>query len=215
MSSEGTPRPWQRDFHEDGSNEEVPREQPRHFSGIQLRVDSKPSHSVYECSSADTQSDCRAIRTAPTRPLHAVSACMISSRCFLSYSAAPALISNPEVNDMRAARRNEPQPGRDGASRAFGPKPDNRKCGFTLAACPLDPEGNGGSGSPGPTFGIHTPRRGRGTSAIITFTPTCAAYRPLVFQHGLRVSDRHSKIGTAKIFHNSECHTDHAPFAVN
>lgn len=32
--------------------------------GIQLRVDSKPSHSVYECSSADTQSDCSAIRTA-------------------------------------------------------------------------------------------------------------------------------------------------------
>ena len=41
-----------------------PREQRRHFSGIQLRVDSKPSHSVYECSSADTQSDCSAIRTA-------------------------------------------------------------------------------------------------------------------------------------------------------
>ena len=40
------------------------REQRRHFSGIQLRVDSKPSHSVYECSSADTQSDCSAIRTA-------------------------------------------------------------------------------------------------------------------------------------------------------
>jgi hypothetical protein len=37
----------------------------------------------------------------------------------------------------------------------------------------------------------------------------------LVFQHGLSVSDRHSKIGTAKIFHNSECHTDHAAFAVN
>jgi len=34
------------------------------YSGIQLRVDSKPSHSVYECSSADTQSDCSAIRTA-------------------------------------------------------------------------------------------------------------------------------------------------------
>jgi hypothetical protein len=46
------------------SNQEVPREQGRHFSGIQLRVDSKPSHSVYECSSADTQSDCSAIRTA-------------------------------------------------------------------------------------------------------------------------------------------------------
>src|SRR6267154_2579270 len=42
------------------------REQRRHFSGIQLRVDSKPSHSVYECSSADTQSDCSAIRTAYT-----------------------------------------------------------------------------------------------------------------------------------------------------
>src|SRR6266700_4238171 len=40
------------------------REQRRHLSGIQLRVDSKPSHSVYECSSADTQSDCSAIRTA-------------------------------------------------------------------------------------------------------------------------------------------------------
>jgi hypothetical protein len=39
--------------------------------------------------------------------------------------------------------------------------------------------------------------------------------RPLVFQHGLSVSDRHSKIGTAKIFHNSKCHTDHASFAVN
>src|SRR5712671_4002159 len=35
-----------------------------YFSGIQFRVDSKPSHSVYECSSADTQSDCSAIRTA-------------------------------------------------------------------------------------------------------------------------------------------------------
>jgi len=34
------------------------------YSGIPLRVDSKPSHSVYECSSADTQSDCSAIRTA-------------------------------------------------------------------------------------------------------------------------------------------------------
>jgi hypothetical protein len=34
------------------------------YSGIKLRVDSKPSHSVYECSSADTQSDCSAIRTA-------------------------------------------------------------------------------------------------------------------------------------------------------
>src|SRR5436853_3809859 len=34
------------------------------YSGIQLRVDSKPSHSVYECSPADTQSDCSAIRTA-------------------------------------------------------------------------------------------------------------------------------------------------------
>jgi hypothetical protein len=41
-----------------------PREQCRHFSGIQLRVDTKPSHSVYECSSADTQSDCSAIPTA-------------------------------------------------------------------------------------------------------------------------------------------------------
>src|SRR5713226_3267681 len=41
-----------------------PRNQRRHFSGIQLRVNSKPSHSVYECSSADTQSDCSAIRTA-------------------------------------------------------------------------------------------------------------------------------------------------------
>src|SRR5246127_3710230 len=41
-----------------------PQEQRRHFSGIQIRVDSKPSHSVYECSSADTQSDCSAIRTA-------------------------------------------------------------------------------------------------------------------------------------------------------
>src|SRR6267378_3548334 len=41
-----------------------PREQRRHLSRIQLRVDSKPSHSVYECSSADTQSDCSAIRTA-------------------------------------------------------------------------------------------------------------------------------------------------------
>src|SRR5258706_7355182 len=40
------------------------REQGRHFSGIQLRVDSKPSHSVYECSSADTPSDCSAICTA-------------------------------------------------------------------------------------------------------------------------------------------------------
>ena len=42
----------------------IPGEQRGHFSGIQLRVDSKPSHSVYECSSADTQSDCSAIRTA-------------------------------------------------------------------------------------------------------------------------------------------------------
>ena len=41
-----------------------PREQRRHFSGIQLRVDSKPSHSIYECSSADAQSACSAIRTA-------------------------------------------------------------------------------------------------------------------------------------------------------
>ena len=39
--------------------------------------------------------------------------------------------------------------------------------------------------------------------------------RLLVFQHGLRVSDRHSKIGAAKIFHHSECHTDHTSFAVN
>jgi hypothetical protein len=44
--------------------EEVPREQAGHFSGIQLRVDSKLAHSVDECSSADTQSDCGAIRTA-------------------------------------------------------------------------------------------------------------------------------------------------------
>jgi hypothetical protein len=43
---------------------ENPREQRRHFSGIQLRVDTKPSHSVYECSSADTQAGCSAIRTA-------------------------------------------------------------------------------------------------------------------------------------------------------
>ena len=44
--------------------------QKRSFShsGIQLRVDSKPSHSVYECSSADTQSDCSAIRTAYAAP---------------------------------------------------------------------------------------------------------------------------------------------------
>src|SRR6266403_3723230 len=34
------------------------------YSGIQLRVDSKPSHSIYECSSADAQSACSAIRTA-------------------------------------------------------------------------------------------------------------------------------------------------------
>jgi len=34
------------------------------YSGIQFRVDSKPSHSVYECSSADTQAGCGAIRTA-------------------------------------------------------------------------------------------------------------------------------------------------------
>jgi hypothetical protein len=46
------------------SNEEAPRQQRRHFSGIQFRVYSKPSHSVNECSSADTQSGCSAIRTA-------------------------------------------------------------------------------------------------------------------------------------------------------
>ena len=34
------------------------------YLGIELGVDSKPSHSVYECSSTDTQSDCSAIRTA-------------------------------------------------------------------------------------------------------------------------------------------------------
>ena len=49
----------------------------------------------------------------------------------------------------------------------------------------------------------------------ILHSPQATPYRPLVFQHGLRVSDRHSKIGTAKIFHNGECYTDHAPFAVN
>jgi hypothetical protein len=36
----------------------------------------------------------------------------------------------------------------------------------------------------------------------------------LALQHHLRVSDRHSKIGTAKVFHNSECHANHAPVAV-
>ena len=41
-----------------------PRNRSFSYLGIELRVDSKPSHSVYECSSADTQSDCSAIRTA-------------------------------------------------------------------------------------------------------------------------------------------------------
>ena len=31
--------------------------------GVELRVDAELSHSVYECSSADTQLDCSAIRT--------------------------------------------------------------------------------------------------------------------------------------------------------
>src|ERR1700693_5782597 len=34
------------------------------FQEYSFAVDSKPSHSVYECSSAGTQSDCSAIRTA-------------------------------------------------------------------------------------------------------------------------------------------------------
>jgi hypothetical protein len=40
-----------------------PRNRSFGYLGIELRVDSKPSHSVHECSSADTQSDCSAIRT--------------------------------------------------------------------------------------------------------------------------------------------------------
>src|SRR6267154_2693369 len=71
----------------------------------------------------------------PTRPLHAVSDCMIFSRCFLSYSSAPALISGPELNALRAAplgRVSESErhsTGRTDHCETRGPQPFFPGCG--------------------------------------------------------------------------------------